>query len=154
MSFAIEQRERDGVPILALKGRLVLGEPLEMLRERLLALLQTSLETGTNAVVLDFRDTPYIDSSGLGCLVMAHSRAAQAGGKLPIFGLSRRGLELMIITKLTTVFEIYEIELDAVNSCFEGRHVQHFDILDFVQRHRAEAAESKGSLTSEPLPQG
>jgi len=139
MGFVIEQRERDGVPILALKGRLILGESIETLRERLLALLKTSLETGATAVVLDCRDTSYIDSSGLGFLVMAHSRAIQAGGKMPIFGLNRRGLELMILTKLTTVFELYETEGDAVNSCFAGRKVQHFDILDFVQRHRAES---------------
>jgi len=142
MGFGIEQRERDGIPILALKGRLVIGEPIEMLREQLLELLRTSQETGNKAVVLDCTATSYIDSSGLGCLVMAHSRAAQHGGKMPIFGLSRRGLELMVLTKLTTVFEIYEQEIDAVNSCFEGRKVQHFDILDFVQRAQAEAAKS------------
>ena len=85
------------------------------------------------------RETSYIDSSGLGFLVMAHSRAMQAGGKMPIFGLNRRSLELMILTKLTTVFELYETEGDAVNSCFAGRKVQHFDILDFVQRHRGES---------------
>ena len=138
MGFLVEQRERDGVPILALRGRLVLGDSIETLRERLLALLKTSLETGATAVVLDCRDTSYIDSSGLGFLVMA-SRAMQAGGKMPIFGLNRRGLELMILTKLTTVFELYETEGDAVNSCFAGRKVQHFDILDFVQRHRGES---------------
>jgi anti-sigma B factor antagonist len=141
MGFVIEERERDGVPILAMRGRLVLGEAIEKLRERLLAVLKTSLETGKTAVVLDCRDTSYIDSSGLGFLVMAHSRAAQAGGKLPIFGLNRRGLELMILTKLTTVFELYEIEIDAVNSCFEGRKVQRFDILEFVQRSRSEAGD-------------
>ena len=43
MGFLVEQRERDGVPILALRGRLVLGESIETLRERLLALLKTSL---------------------------------------------------------------------------------------------------------------
>jgi len=153
MSFAIDQRERDGILILALKGRLILGEPLEMLRERLLPLLQANPETGRTAVVLDCRETSYIDSSGLGCLVMAHSRAVQAGGKMPIFGLNRRGLELMILTKLSTVFELYEIEIDAVNSCFEGHKVQHFDILDFVQRHRAEAETVRGSLSPEPLPE-
>ncbi|MGO9240659.1 MAG: STAS domain-containing protein [Bryobacteraceae bacterium] len=153
MSFIIEQRERDGIPILALKGRLVLGDPLEKLRERLRAQLQLSLATGTTALVLDCRDTSYIDSSGLGCLVMAHSRAMQLGGKFPIFGLNRRGLELMILTKLSTVFEIYEFEIDAVNSCFADRRVQHFDILDFVQRHRAEADQAKGSMPPQPLPQ-
>lgn len=142
MGFEIERRERDGIPILALRGRLVLGEALEILRERLLEVVQTIQETGNKAVVLDCTGTSYIDSSALGCLVMAHSRAIELGCKMPMYGLSRRGLELMILTKLTTVFEIYEQEIDAVNSCFAGRQVRHFDILEFVQRAQAETAQT------------
>src|ERR1035438_1238132 len=118
MGFSIEQRERDGVRILALHGQLVLGDPVETLRDTLLALLAGAVEGGQNAVVLDCRETSYIDSSGLGTLVMAHARAVKVHGRMPIYGLSRRGLELMVITKLSTVFEIYDNEIDAINSCF------------------------------------
>jgi len=140
MSFTIEQRERDGVPILALNGRLVAGDPIEQFREKLLAMLEKGLSSEIGAVVLDCRQTSYIDSSGLGCLVLAHARAMKAAGKLPIFGLNRRGLELLIVTKLSTVFELYEDEISAVNSCFPDRAVKRFDILEFVQRKRAEGA--------------
>jgi anti-sigma B factor antagonist len=135
MGFSIEQRERDGVTILALRGKLVLGDPVQELRTALLGLLQSAIEHGRNAVVLDCSDTSYIDSSGLGCLVMAHSRAVKVQGRLPIFGLNRRGLELMVITKLSTVFEIYDNEIDAINSCFADRKSRRFDVLDFVRSH-------------------
>ena len=138
MSFTIEQRQRDGVPILALKGRLLAGDPVEQLREKLLAMLESAQTTEIRAVVLDCRETSYIDSSGLGLLVLAHSRAMKAKGKLPIFGLNRRGLELLIVTKLSTVFELYEDEISAVNSCFPDRKAKRFDILEFVQKKRAE----------------
>src|ERR1035438_2457653 len=104
MSFTIEQREHDGVPILSLKGRLVAGDPVNGLRAKLLAMLESGLSSGVRAVVLDCRETSYIDSSALGVLVLAHARAMKAEGKLPIFGLNRRGLELLILTKLSTVF--------------------------------------------------
>jgi anti-sigma B factor antagonist len=140
MSFTIEQRERDGVPILALNGRLVAGAPVEQLREKLLAMLELCLSAEMRAVVLDCREASYIDSSGLGLLVLAHSRAAKIEAKLPIFGLNRRGLELLILTKLSTVFTLYEDETSAVNSCFPDRSAKRFDILEFVQRKRAEDA--------------
>ncbi|MDR3718799.1 MAG: STAS domain-containing protein [Bryobacteraceae bacterium] len=140
MSFTIEQRERDGVPILGLNGRLVAGDPVNGLREKLLAMLETGLSSGVRAVVLDCRETSYIDSSALGLLVLAHARAMKAQGKLPIFGLNRRGLELLILTKLSTVFELYGDETSAVNSCFPDRTAKRFDILEFVQKKRAEGA--------------
>jgi anti-sigma B factor antagonist len=140
MSFNIEQRERDSVPILSLNGRLVAGDPVDHLREKLLAMLDSAHSSGVRAVVLDCRETSYIDSSALGLLVLAHSRAVKMEGKLPMFGLSRRGLELLIITKLSTVFELYDDEISAVNSCFADRKAKPFDILEFVQKNRIKAA--------------
>ena len=139
MSFAIEEREHDSVLIFALRGRLVAGAPVELFRERLLTFLADYQRTGRDAVILDCSSTDYIDSSGLGLLVVAHSRATAAGFRMPIFGLNRRGLELLVITKLSTVFELYNDEIDAVNSCFPGREVRHFDILDFVRLKKNEA---------------
>ena len=140
MSFSIEQRERDGIPILSLNGRLVAGDPVDQLRAKLLAMLESAVSSGIRAVVLDCRETSYIDSSALGLLVLAHSRATKIEGKLPIYGLNRRGLELLILTKLSTVFTLFEDEISAVNSCFADRTAKRFDILEFVQRKRAEDA--------------
>ena len=138
MSFTIERRERDGLPILAIKGRLLAGESVASLRETITELIAA----GRTRIVFDCRETSYIDSSGLGCLVVAHSSAANREGHMAIYGLNRRGLELLIITKLSTVFAVFAEEIDAVNSCFPDRTARHFDILNFVQQSRAESAGS------------
>jgi anti-sigma B factor antagonist len=54
-------------------------------------------------------------------------------GRLKLENLSRRNVELLVFTKLHTVFEIFNDEQDAVNSFFPDREIQHFDILDFVK---------------------
>ncbi|MBI4889870.1 MAG: STAS domain-containing protein [Acidobacteria bacterium] len=132
MAYPIERREKGGVTILAPQGRLVLGEPVQALR---LAFEDLSKE-GKVRIVLDMREVDYIDSSALGCLVMAHTRVEQAGGALPIFGLQRRTVELLVITKLSTVFRLAETESDAINLCYPERATNQFDILSFVEEQR------------------
>ncbi|MBI5280883.1 MAG: STAS domain-containing protein [Candidatus Solibacter usitatus] len=138
MSFGIERREKDGVVILAPNGRLTLGEALETFR----AAMERLLSEGATRVVLDFRQVDYIDSSGLGCLVVSHTRMAKAGGAMPLYGLNRRALELMVVTKLSTVFRIAENEMDAVNMCYPERETKAFDILSFVEQQRKSRAKS------------
>lgn len=133
MSFEIERHEPDHVVVLTLKGRMVLGEPVEMFR----AELDQLTAQGKNRVVLDMRGVDYIDSSALGCLVFAHTRIEKSGGAMPMFGLSQRSIQLMVITKLTTVFRLAQTELDAINMCFPDRAVPSFDILNFVEGHKA-----------------
>lgn len=136
MSFQIGQRERGGAVVLELGGRFVLGEPVEKFRARLEELMQA----GKVHVVLDMRNVEYIDSSALGCLVMAHTKITRAGGGMSIFGLNEKGLELLVITKLATIFRLAEDELDAVNLCFPDRTARSFDILEFVRKHWGEGA--------------
>lgn len=133
MPFEIERREHDGVVILAPHGRLMIGEPVETFRNMLDALYAE----GRTQVVLDFSDVDYIDSSALGCLVVAHTKFHKAGGVMPMFGLNRRTIELLVITKLATVFRIAESEIEAVNLCFPDRESKPFDILNFVEEQRA-----------------
>lgn len=139
MSFEIDRRERDGVVILAPHGRLMIGPPVETFRNTLDALYLD----GRHQVVLDFTDVDYIDSSALGTLVVAHTKFHKAGGAMPMFGLNRRTIELLVITKLATVFRIAETELEAVNLCFPDRDAKPFDILTFVEEQRAR---KKGGL--------
>jgi len=136
MSFQIGQRERGGAVVLELGGRFVLGEPVEKFRARLEELMQA----GKVHVALDMRNVEYIDSSALGCLVMAHTKITRAGGGMSIFGLNEKGLELLVITKLATIFRLAEDELDAVNLCFPDRTARSFDILEFVRKHWGEGA--------------
>lgn len=132
MSLEIEQHGRDGVVVLVLNGRLVLGDELESFR----GVMERVLASGQTRVAIDLREVDYIDSSGLGCLVMQHTRAEKAGGVVVLFGLRKRQIELMIITKLATVFALAETEMDAVNACFPDREVKPFDILSFVESQK------------------
>jgi anti-sigma B factor antagonist len=132
MSFTIQYRERDNVPILAASGRFVAGEAVEAFRTA----VEESLASRGENLVLDFREVEYIDSSALGCLVTSYTRFAKAGGHLPIFGLNERGLELMVVTKLSTIFRIFDNEIDAVDSCYPARTAKSFDVLQFVQQMR------------------
>lgn len=132
MAFEIKQRTVDGIPVVEFHGRLVAGPAIEAFR----GALDELLAAGFTYAVLDLTATDYIDSSALGCLVMAHTRFQKAGGKITIFGLSSQQMELLVITKLTTVFALYEDEIDAVNACIPGREQRKFDLLEFVNRMR------------------
>jgi anti-sigma B factor antagonist len=134
MSFAIEKKMVDGVAVVGFHGRLTAGEAVEAFRSS----MDQVLASGNVRIALDLSQTDYIDSSGLGTMVMAHSRVLKAGGRMTIFGMSSRHLELMIITKLTTVFEMYDDEIGAVNACIPGREVKRFDLLEFVEQQRRE----------------
>ncbi len=130
MAFEIEEREHEGICILDLKGRLTVGEPVSNLREKIRELA----DDGKVNVVLNLEGVDYIDSTGLGGLVISFTTLKKAGGALKILNLSKRNVELLILTKLTTVFELFGDEQDAVNSFFPNRQIKKFDILSFVQQ--------------------
>ncbi len=129
MAFEIQSESRDGVNLFRLQGRLVIGEPVQTLRSA----LQESLDAGQTRAVLDMSAVEYIDSSALGCLVMLHTKFEKESGVLVLFGLRRRQIDLLVITKLVTIFRIEQSEPDAINACFPGREAKHFDILNFVE---------------------
>jgi anti-sigma B factor antagonist len=66
-------------------------------------------------------------------MVAAHSALSKAGGGLALMNLSKRSAELLVLTKLATVFQIFDDEKSAVDSFFPHREVKKFDILDFVK---------------------
>jgi anti-sigma B factor antagonist len=133
MSLKITERQNSGIAVLDLEGRLVAGETATLLRDTLTRLA----EAHHNRVVLQMSGVNYIDSTGLGSLVMCHATLGRLGGGLRLCRLTTRSLELLLLTKLTTVFELYEDEQNAVNSFFPGRTIQKFDILSFVESHKA-----------------
>jgi anti-sigma B factor antagonist len=128
MALVISERDVEGILILDLQGRLVAGEAAGVLRER-----AHQASTDGRNVILNMKGVDYIDSSGLGTLVAAHSTLSKAGGGLAIMNLSKRSAELLVLTKLATVFCIFEEEKAAVDSFFPNREVRRFDILDFVK---------------------
>jgi anti-sigma B factor antagonist len=132
MGLEIAEREREGVSILGLKGRITVGE-VSPVREKIASLLAGS----HNHIVLDLGDVDYIDSTGLGNLVISFTQVKKAGGALKLMRLNKRNVELLALTRLHTIFEVFAEETDAVNSFHPGREIKHFDILNFVQ-HRDE----------------
>ena len=132
MSLVIQSREREGVLILDLAGRLVTGDPATALRDQISQLLAT----GRKQLILNLAEVDFIDSTGLGALVICYTSAKRGGGALKLLNLQDKGIELLILTKLTSVFEIFTDEQHAVNSFFPGRNVTRFDILSFVQKQK------------------
>jgi anti-sigma B factor antagonist len=130
----IAQREREGITILDLDGRLIVGEAVGKLREKIVSLSNA----GVKNLILNLAGVDYIDSTGLGSLVICFTTLQKAGGVMKILNLSKRNVELLVLTKLTTVFELYNDEQDAVNSFFPNREIKKFDILSFVQQQKDE----------------
>jgi anti-sigma B factor antagonist len=134
MSLEIDQREREGIVILSMKGRITLGKEATALREKVGELNAA----GTRNLIFMLGDVDYIDSTGLGALVMTASSLRKNGGNVKLVGLNRRTIELLVMTKLATIFEIFGDEQDAVNSYFPDRKLKTFDILNFVNEMKKE----------------
>jgi anti-sigma B factor antagonist len=93
---------------------------------------------GTRNLVLNMAGADYIDSTGLGALVMCVTSLRKSGGNVKLLHLNRRNIELLVMTKLATVFEIFTDEQDAVNSYYPERTIKAFDILEFVRQMKAQ----------------
>jgi anti-sigma B factor antagonist len=130
MPLDIQSREHENIIVLNLKGRITVGPEATALREKVAALTAG----GSRNLVLNLEQVDFIDSTGLGALVIAASTLRKAGGNVKLLNLNRRNIELLIMTKLATVFEIFNDEQDAVNSYFPDRKIKTFDILDFVRK--------------------
>ena len=133
MSLEIHEREKEGIRILDLSGRLTVGEA-GAVRDRTRELLAE----GAMRFLFNLQQVDYIDSTGLGMLVMCYTTVEKAGGELKLLNLNRRNVELLVLTKLFTVFELFNEEQDAVNSFFPNREIRRFDILEFVRHQREE----------------
>jgi anti-sigma B factor antagonist len=112
MALKMTKREVEGVSVVALDGRIVLGEESNALREKLKSLIAE----GKKKIVLNMDNIKYIDSSGLGALVAAHCSAKTQGASLRLCHLGSKFQEVMQITKLLTVFEVCDTEAAAVAS--------------------------------------
>ena len=112
MALKITNHEVDGVAVLALEGRIVLGEETIALREEVKSLLAA----GIKKLVLDLKNVTMIDSAGLDALVIAHNSAKSSGATLRLCNPGSRTNELLQITRLVTVFEVSDSEADALRA--------------------------------------
>jgi anti-sigma B factor antagonist len=133
MSLEIQRRDHEGIAIFDLKGRLTVGESSN-LREK----VNEAVKEGQNKIILNLEEVDYIDSTGLGGMVICFTTVKKADGALKLLNLNKRNIELIVLTKLHTVFEVFSDEQDAVNSFFPNREIKRFDILNFVRQQQGE----------------
>jgi anti-sigma B factor antagonist len=112
MALQIIEKETSGVTVLALSGRITLGEESNQLRTR----IKDILGQGMKRLVLDLGNVSYIDSAGLGTLVAGYTSAQSQGASMKLANLTKRFREQLHITKLVTVFEVYDSVEGAVKS--------------------------------------
>ena len=114
MKLQIEQREREKISILDLKGGLVLGEEDLSLLQRLLHLL----DSRHHQVILNLKDVSNIDESGLDTLAFSAARFHDIGGRLVLLAPGKSHAHGADIAKLSIVSETYQEETEAVNSLY------------------------------------
>ena len=105
-------RTADGVEIIKLEGKITIGSGDHQLRE----VITNALNSGKNNILLDMSGVTTIDSSGIGELVGSYTTVTNRGGKLKLLHLPAKLNELLHVTQLITVFEVYENEQDALKS--------------------------------------
>jgi anti-sigma B factor antagonist len=112
MSAKVTIRHVEGVTILDVSGRITLGEGGVTLRDA----IQDALKTDTKKLILDMGGVNYMDSSGVGELTGAYISAKNQGCELKLLNLTKKIDDLMQITKLSTIFDIYSDEKTALAS--------------------------------------
>ena len=108
----IEERQVGEIMILDLKGKITLGEGDEVLKDNINSLILQNKKR----ILLNLADVPYIDSAGLGEIVRTYTTVSRQGGQLKLVNLTKRITDLLMITKLLTVFETFDVEQDALKS--------------------------------------
>ena len=111
MTLKLGTRMIDGVTVVDCHGRIIFGDESLMLRETVKEFLKT-----TKDIVINLKDVNYIDSGGLGTLVGLLTSARSVGGTIKLANLTHRVDELLQVTKLLTVFEVFDSEDKAVRS--------------------------------------
>ena len=112
MALQIVEKESSGVMVLALSGRITLGEESNQLRTK----IKDILAQGKKRLVLDLGNVSYIDSAGLGTLVAGYTSSQSQGANMKLANLTKRFREQLNITKLVTVFDVYDSVEAAVKS--------------------------------------
>ena len=128
----IQERRVDDVTVLDMDGNIRIGGSNVALKNAILSLVAE----GRNQIVLNLARVAYIDSSGLGELISGHVTLNNKGGQIKLRNLTQRLQEVMTITKLVTIFDVYEDESKAVDS---------------FKMHFANALPTAPGMTSAPL---
>jgi len=112
VALKLTTRIVSGVTVVESVGRIILGQETNDLRESVKGLLAN----GVTKIVINLAEVDFIDSSGLGALVGLYSTANSRGARVKLAAITKRFHELLMITKLLTVFDVYETEDAAIAS--------------------------------------
>lgn len=112
MPLVISSREVDSVTVLDLNGKIILGDESSSLREQIRSLL----DAGKTKILLNLERVSFIDSSGVGTLVSSYTSAKSRGGEVKLANLTRKFRETLQVTRLLTVFEVFNSEAEGVAS--------------------------------------
>ncbi len=116
VELSLKTRKSEGnVIVLDVAGKLSAGEPVLLLRNA----IQQNLEEGARRFLIDLGNVTYIDSSGLGALITTFTSVRSRQGDVKLLNLTKRIRDLLQITKLLTVFEVFDDEAKAVGT-FKG----------------------------------
>lgn len=110
--LGINERQAGDVTILDLTGEIRIGDGTTALRNS----IRDKVSVGNKKVLLNLAGVRYIDSSGIGELIANYTTAKRDGGQLKLLNLTDKVQDLLVITKLLTVFDVYESEGDALTS--------------------------------------
>lgn len=108
--MALKEKQRDGTTVLYPSGYFTGGTETDQIDERLSALLTD----GTADVIVNLKDTQFLNSTALGTLLKAHIRYSKAGRKIRLCSVDKSIKQLFVITKLTMVFDVFENEDQAI----------------------------------------
>jgi anti-sigma B factor antagonist len=112
VALRMTERDVNGVAVLDIEGRIVLGDESNSFREKVKGLLAS----GKKKIVLNLANVTYIDSAGLGTLVATFHSARSQGATLKLTNLGAKFKEVLQVTKLMTVFDTYDTETAAIQS--------------------------------------
>src|SRR5687768_7319107 len=111
----ISERKVGGITIVDISGKLVASDNLGRLKDKITSLVFQ----GEKQIVLNLADVSYVDSSGLGEMVACHGSAMRAGAQVKLANTGKKIKDLLVMTRLYTVFDAHDTEAEAVNS-FSG----------------------------------
>ena len=129
MSYEVHERERDGIAILDLKGRLALGSQDSGLPQH----LESLLSAGKKNVIVNLHQISWIDAATMASLDRYAEEFENAGGRLVLLNPTRDHLPPDEVFQLDTSVQAYTDEQEAINSFFPDRKVPHYDLLEFLE---------------------
>jgi anti-sigma B factor antagonist len=110
--MAIGQRTVGDITIIDVSGRVTIPEGINALRE----VVRPLMHEGRVKLVLNFAETSYIDSTALGDIVHTYTSVIRKGGSLKLLNVPPRILQLFVVTRLLTIFDVFDSEAEAVRS--------------------------------------